>query len=82
MVIVYSKSNCSFCTRAKALLEDKGIAFTEVRVDEDPVSMEFLRAEGHRSVPQIYRDGALLVEGGYTGLSQQPESFFHALKGE
>jgi hypothetical protein len=37
--------------------------------------------EGHRTVPQLYKDGKLLVEGGYTGLAKQPAKFFEQLKG-
>jgi glutaredoxin len=81
MIVVYSKNNCSFCTQAKNLLNKHGVAFTEVRIDEDDEAREFIVQQGHRTVPQIYRDGAILVEGGYTGLAKQPETFFQTLKG-
>ena len=35
-VLIYSTAWCGYCTRARALLERKGIAFREVKVDEDP----------------------------------------------
>lgn len=81
MIIVYSKNNCPFCVQAKNLLKMKGINFTEVKVDEDADAKEFIVSEGHRTVPQIYRDGQLLVEGGYQGLAKQPAEFFETLKG-
>ena len=31
-------------------------------------------SQGHRTVPQIYQDGKLFVEGGFTGLSKLTES--------
>jgi glutaredoxin 3 len=81
MLTVYSKNNCPFCVKAKHLLETKGIAFEEVKIDETPAAREFVVAEGHRTVPQIYQDGKLLVEGGYQGLAKQDEEFFTQLKG-
>jgi glutaredoxin 3 len=81
MLTVYSKKNCPFCDQAKALLKSKQIAFEEVKIDETPEAREFIMAEGHRTVPQIYQDGKLLVEGGFQGLKKQSEEFFNQLKG-
>jgi glutaredoxin 3 len=81
MVTVYSKNNCPFCVKAKYLLETKGIQFEEVKIDETPAARDFVIAAGHRTVPQIYQDGQLLVEGGYQGLASQSEEFFQQLKG-
>lgn len=81
MVTVYSKANCPFCVQAKNLLKLKGISYTEVKIDEDSSAKDFVLAEGHRTVPQLYKDGKLLVEGGYQGLAKQPAEFFETLKG-
>ena len=81
MITVYSKNNCPFCTQAKNLLTLKGVGYTEIKIDEDASAKEFIVAEGHRTVPQIYQDGKLLVEGGFQGLSQQSAEFFENLKG-
>jgi glutaredoxin 3 len=70
MITVYSKKNCPFCDQAKALLKIKGKQFTEVKIDEDTDAREFVLAEGHRTVPQLYKDGKLLVEGGFQGLKK------------
>lgn len=80
-VTVYSKDNCPFCVQAKNLLKMKGVEYTEVRVDLDPTAKEFIVSEGHRTVPQIYKDGKLLVEGGFQGLARQNQEFFNTLKG-
>jgi glutaredoxin len=74
MLTVYSKANCPFCDQAKNLLKLKNIAFEEVRIDLQPEAREFIVAEGHRTVPQIYKDGKLFVEGGFTGLKKLTES--------
>jgi len=74
MLTVYSKNNCPFCVQAKNLLQLKGIEYEEIKIDENPEAREFVLAEGHRTVPQIYKDGALFVQGGYQGLSKLTES--------
>jgi glutaredoxin 3 len=80
MLTVYSKSNCPFCDRAKALLKQKGVEFNEVRVDQDQEARDFIVNAGHRTVPQIYLNGQVFVEGGYQGLVKLDESVFQQLK--
>ena len=80
MITVYSKNNCPFCVQAKNLLTLKKVQFEEVKIDEVPNAKEFILQEGHRTVPQIYKDGKLLVEGGFQGLSKQSEEFFVNLR--
>jgi glutaredoxin 3 len=80
MITVYSKNNCPYCVQAKNLLKMKGVAFEEINIEETPSAREFIVAEGHRTVPQIYQDGKLLVEGGYTGLAKQSTEFFESLQ--
>ena len=54
-ITVYSASWCPYCQRAKALLREKGLAFTEIDVDEDPGRRaEMLARSGRRTVPQIF----------------------------
>jgi glutaredoxin 3 len=81
MITVYSKNNCPFCVQAKNLLKNKGIDYQEVKIDEDSAAKDFILSQGHRTVPQIYQDGTLLVEGGFTGLAKQGPEFFETLKG-
>lgn len=70
MLIVYSKTVCPYCVNAKNLLKSRGIEFQEINIEEDDSAKEFLKNEGHRTVPQIYRDGKVFVEGGWMGLSK------------
>ena len=79
--VVWSKDSCPFCVQAKSLLQLKGVAFEEIKIDEDSEAREFVLGEGHRTVPQIYKDGKLLVEGGFQGLKRQSDEFFQQLKG-
>jgi glutaredoxin len=68
MLTIYSKENCAQCDQAKKLLEERGIKYEEVKVDIDSDARQFLLDSGHRSVPQVYKDGELFVTGGLAGL--------------
>jgi glutaredoxin len=70
MLTVYSKNHCPFCEQAKALLKKHEVVFEEIKIDESPEAKEFVMTEGHRTVPQIYADGKIFVEGGWQGLSK------------
>jgi len=69
-VTVYSAANCSFCSRAKMMLEKWDIDFDEVRIDSDSAAMrEFAEVtNGARTVPQIVIDGKPI--GGFTELTE------------
>ena len=79
MLTVYSKNNCTFCDRAKTLLESRGVAYNVINIEDQPEAREFLVDQGLRSVPQIF-NGTTLLPGGYQGLAGQPESFWTELK--
>ena len=70
MLTLYSKNNCGYCLQAKALLKNNDSPFEEVNIDTDDVAREFVINEGHRTMPQIYREGKLFVEGGFAGLNE------------
>jgi glutaredoxin 3 len=70
MLTVYSKTVCPYCVNAKNFLKAKGIEFQEINIEQDEQAREFLKIQGHRTVPQIYKDGQLFVEGGWMGLSK------------
>ncbi|CAD5914559.1 glutaredoxin 3 [Planktothrix agardhii] len=55
---IYTWRTCPFCIRAKGLLKSKGVDFTEYSIDGDEVARDQMarRANGHRSVPQIFID--------------------------
>jgi glutaredoxin 3 len=57
-VEIYTWSACPFCIRAKALLKQKGVNFTEYCIDDDNAAREVMsdRAGGRRSLPQIFID--------------------------
>jgi len=54
-VVMYTKSWCPYCDRAKRLLEGKGVAWTEIDVEADARRRdEMIERSGRRSVPQIF----------------------------
>lgn len=54
-VRIYTKHNCPFCVRAKALLGKKGVAFEEIDVEgSDDLRRWLVEASGQMTVPQIF----------------------------
>jgi glutaredoxin len=80
MLTIYSKSNCPFCDRAKALLESKGIEYKTISIEEDADARQHLLDMGLRSVPQIF-NGTTIIPGGYQGIAGKQEDFWTTLKG-
>lgn len=55
-VEIYTTHYCPYCLSAKALLQRKGIAFSEIDVTGDPEGRSKMveRAHGSYTVPQIF----------------------------
>jgi glutaredoxin 3 len=54
---MYTTASCPFCVRARILLDKKGVAYTDIRIDEQPeIRPEMERLSGRSSVPQIFID--------------------------
>ena len=70
MLTIYSKNNCPFCVMAKNYLQSKNINFLEVNIEQDQEAREFIQRQGLRTVPQIFMDGKIFVDGGWSGLSK------------
>lgn len=58
-VELYTTMFCPYCARAKALLDRKGVAYTEFDLIEQPGKRDEMirRASGRTTVPQIFIDG-------------------------
>jgi glutaredoxin 3 len=53
-VTVYTTDPCSFCLRAKQLLDARGIEYDEVNLAKDPTGRtELLERTGMMSFPQV-----------------------------
>lgn len=55
-IIIYTKSYCPYCDRAKQLFKIKSLEFTEISVEHDQALFEEMvaKAGGRRTVPQIF----------------------------
>ena len=58
-VEIYTTMMCPYCYRAKSLLQSKSVEFEEIDVTYDPEGRKKMteRANGGRTVPQIFIDG-------------------------
>lgn len=54
-VEIYTKPHCPYCHRAKALLDAKGVSYTEIDVSASEVKLaEMLERSQRRTVPQVF----------------------------
>ena len=65
--IVFTKYRCSYCDRAKTLIEQKGYEYESINIEEDN-NIEILLEKNKyaRTMPQIFINDKLI--GGYTDL--------------
>lgn len=56
VVEIYTRTFCSYCWRAKMLLESKGIEYKEIAIDFGGELKQAMvqRASGRTTVPQIF----------------------------
>ncbi|WP_165321701.1 glutaredoxin 3 [Rhizorhabdus phycosphaerae] len=59
-VEIYTKAFCPYCSRAKSLLQSKGVDYEEYDISMGgPKRAEMIeRAKGGSTVPQIFIDGS------------------------
>ena len=70
--IVWSKDNCTFCDQAKALLEQRNIAYEEKKIGYGYTREDLLEAvPTARTVPQIFVNNNHV--GGFTELRRYIE---------
>ena len=67
-ITVYTKQNCVYCVKAKALLKGLGLTFTEKKLEEFESVDSMIKDIGKkvRAMPQIKIEGELV--GGYNQL--------------
>lgn len=54
-VVVYTKNICGYCVAAKSLLREKGVAFREVNVSDNPAELtRMVERTKRRTLPQIF----------------------------
>lgn len=66
MITVYTKNNCMPCKMTKRKLQELGVDYTEINVDEDLSALGYLMECGFRSLPVVFNEnGAPMVTGGF-----------------
>jgi len=66
-VEIYTTQYCPYCLRAKQLLQQKGVSYVEINLQDKPDELVALKARtGMRTVPQIFINDKLI--GGFTEL--------------
>ena len=66
-VEIYTRQYCGYCVRAKMLLDDKQVAYTEISIDGQPeLRQHMIERSGGYTVPQIFINGQAV--GGCTEL--------------
>lgn len=66
-VVMYALSGCPYCVRARRLLNNKSVTYTEISVDGNPaVRAEMSNKSKRHTVPQISIDD--LHVGGFDDL--------------
>ena len=67
-IVLYTTGWCGFCVRAKVLLEQRGITYREVSLDDDPSFRQTIYDLGKQwTVPLVVIDGDAI--GGYDELA-------------
>jgi len=69
-VFLFTKKDCPFCAKAKAMLTDRGLSYEEITVGKDVSSKALKAATGALAVPQVFIDGTLI------GGSDDLEAYF------
>lgn len=60
---VFSRDDCPWCDRVKALLEMKKVKYEVINLSNDKNSLDWFRDQGFRTVPQVYKGSKWI--GGY-----------------
>lgn len=76
MFYILTRDDCSWCDKAKALLDERGASYKTYNYKEHPMIFMLMKHSGLRTVPQIWWDtpGGKDFIGGFTDL----EEFFQA----
>jgi len=76
MFYILTRDDCSWCDKAKALLDERGATYLAHNYKEHPMLLTLMKHGNLRTVPQIWFDTPAGKEfiGGYTDLVEFFES--------
>lgn len=68
-VVIYSKTYCPYCDKAKNLFQSKGQSFQEIRITDENIEdfQKLQEKTGMRTVPQIFINDKFI--GGFQELA-------------
>lgn len=66
MIEVYTKTTCPHCVQTKNKLNELGLDYVEINIEQQPSQRQFLKEQGHKTVPQIYINGKVVPGGNQT----------------
>lgn len=66
-VAVYTKSACPGCVRTKKELDIRGVTYTEVDLEADPVALAYVQSLGHQAAPVV------ILEDGTSWAQMRPD---------
>jgi mycoredoxin len=73
-VTMYSTTWCGYCRRLKSQMDREGIAYTEINIEQDPASAEFVEKAngGNQTVPTVlFADGSTLTNPSLAQVKQK-----------
>ena len=73
-VFMFTKAGCPFCAKVKGILEDEGIAYEEVQLNQVQTIRSVRAVTATDTVPQVF------VNGEYIGGSEAVEEYFSQAK--
>ncbi len=59
-LVMFSKKGCTHCARAKGMLDDKGMVYTEIELGVDVPTRVLSAVSGANTTPQIFVHGKLI----------------------
>ena len=70
--LIFTKYRCSYCDRAKSLIEKKGFEYKSINIEEDNnIDLLLEKNKYARTMPQIFINDKLI--GGFSDLVQHFE---------
>ncbi|MDT2817630.1 glutaredoxin-like protein NrdH [Vagococcus lutrae] len=62
-ITLYTKNNCPQCKMTKRFLAQKDVIFEEINIDEQPQYIDWLKEQGHRTVPVLTTNESMTIVG-------------------
>lgn len=77
---VYSSNGCPACVAVTMHLDRNGVNYKVAKVDEDAEAMAFFKAQGHRTVPQVYTPDGVRIASNLMELVKLPSGVLEVFK--